>query len=146
MLERRALISGAVILAAGFSGGNVSASAREGEGSTVDTSMMDACIGLCLDTHRKCLEAARLVAAYLDRPIATTLIATLTDCAEICQTTANSMIRGSSLHTIMCDACARACRHCAEECGRLSDARFARCAESCRVCAASCETMATMPH
>ena len=41
------------------------------------------------------------------------LIAMLTACAELCQATANSMLRGSALHPVLCRACAEACDLCA---------------------------------
>lgn len=73
------------------------------------------------------------------------LIAMLNDCAELCQATANSMLRESALHRILCRACADACERCAEECGRHSeDQRIARCSATCKKCAASCRMMADM--
>src|SRR3546814_14970495 len=69
----------------------------------------------------------------------------LNDCAELCQATANSRLRESALHRILCRACADACERCAEECGRHSeDQRIARCSATCKKCAASCRLMADM--
>jgi hypothetical protein len=67
------------------------------------------------------------------------------DCAEICQTSANFMLRGSDLHGHTCRACAVVCRRCAEDCVALGedDPRMLACAEQCTRCAASCERMAS---
>ena len=71
---------------------------------------------------------------------------TMLDCAEICQTSANFMMRGSDLHVHTCAACAEVCTRCAESCARMSDdLRMAACAEMCRRCADSCHHMA-MSH
>ena len=64
------------------------------------------------------------------------------DCAEICQTSANFMLRGSDLHHLTCAACAEICDRCAADCDRMSDdPRMAACAEECRRCAESCRQM-----
>jgi hypothetical protein len=69
----------------------------------------------------------------------------LLDCAEICQTSANFMLRGSELHSRTCWACAEICERCARDCERLSDDAYMRaCAEACRRCANSCKHMAAM--
>lgn len=73
------------------------------------------------------------------------LIAMLNDCAELCQATANSMLRESPLHTILCRACADACERCAREClSHVVDERMKRCSATCKDCAASCRMMADM--
>jgi hypothetical protein len=65
------------------------------------------------------------------------------DCAEICETSANFMIRGSELHHLTCGACAEVCDRCAEDCERMGDDEtMRRCAETCRRCAESCHRMA----
>ena len=65
------------------------------------------------------------------------------DCAEICQTSANFMLRGSDLHHLTCGACAQVCERCAEDCARMGDDPvMQQCAEACRTCAESCREMA----
>jgi hypothetical protein len=64
------------------------------------------------------------------------------DCAEICQISANFMLRNSDLHVHTCAACAEVCQRCAEDCARMSDdSRMGACAEMCRRCAESCRQM-----
>ena len=94
------------------------------------------CAATCLETSRHCLELGGKHAAPQH-------ITTLQDCAEICQTSANFMLRGSRLHTETCRACAAVCRACEEECRRMGDdAQMQQCADACRTCAESCERMA----
>ncbi len=72
-------------------------------------------------------------------------ITTLLDCAEICQTSANFMLRGSELHTRTCAVCADVCQRCAEESDRMgNDVQMRACAEACRHCAESCRRMGAM--
>jgi hypothetical protein len=69
----------------------------------------------------------------------------LNDCAELCQATANSMLRESSLHTILCRACADGCERCAREClSHVVGERIKLCSATCKDCAASCRMMADM--
>jgi hypothetical protein len=67
----------------------------------------------------------------------------LLDCAEICQTAATFMARGSAFHAQTCRICADICERCAESCERIADDEEMRhCAEVCRRCAESCREMA----
>lgn len=62
------------------------------------------------------------------------------DCAELCQTAANFMARGSDHHPHICRECAEICRACADSCEALGDMQ--ECVEACRRCAESCAKMA----
>jgi len=70
----------------------------------------------------------------------------LMDCAEICNSAASFMLRGSDEHAKTCAVCAEICIHCAESCERIAgdDATMKKCAEMCRRCATSCERMAAV--
>jgi hypothetical protein len=72
----------------------------------------------------------------------------LLDCAEICHTSADFMLRGSDLHPLTCGVCAQVCERCADECERLgaTDPAMKRCAEACRRCAESCRDCAESPR
>lgn len=64
------------------------------------------------------------------------------DCAQICATSADFMLRGSDLHGRTCGVCAEACTRCAEGCERMGDDdMMRRRAEACRRCAESCGQM-----
>ena len=65
--------------------------------------------------------------------------------AEICQTSANFMLRGPELHSRTCGVCAEICERCASDGERFGDdAHMPACAEACRRCADSCKHMAAM--
>jgi hypothetical protein len=63
------------------------------------------------------------------------------DCVEICQTSANFMMRGSEQHHLTCRACSEICSLCAEDCASMDDDVMKKCAEVCRKCAKSCGEM-----
>ncbi len=65
---------------------------------------------------------------------------TMLDCAEICQTAANFMLRNSSLHTDVCRVCAAVCAECARSCEQVGD--MDECVKACQNCAESCRKMA----
>jgi hypothetical protein len=65
----------------------------------------------------------------------------MTDCIEICQTTADFMTRKSELHAAICAACADVCEACAESCDLIDDEEMRACAKACNDCAASCREM-----
>lgn len=72
-------------------------------------------------------------------------LALMLDCVEICQTSANFMLRNSALHRRTCGVCAEICDMCAMDCQRFADdAQMQACADACRRCAASCREMAMM--
>lgn len=55
------------------------------------------------------------------------------NCAEICQTSANFMLRNSLVHEAVCVACAEVCDACTESCECIGD--MDDCAQRCRRCA-----------
>jgi hypothetical protein len=105
---------------------------------------LERCIENCINCHRTCLETAAIHfrgERGKEWPEAT--IRLLIDCAEICRTSADFMIRGSPLHPHTCRACAAVCEQCALECERLGeDPHMAACVEICRRCGESCRDMA----
>jgi hypothetical protein len=105
-------------------------------------SRMQECIEECTSCHRICLETLTHCLSKGGRHADAHHIRLLTDCAEICQTSANFMLRNSELHVHTCGACAEICERCARSCEEMSDDDLmARCAEACRSCAAICREM-----
>ncbi|EQB04089.1 ferredoxin [Sphingobium baderi LL03] len=143
MIERRELLmAGAGLAVAGAMAAPAAAQHRSMEGMAMP---MSDCVDQCITSHRMCLETATNLTKQGGALATAALIAMLTDCAEICQTTANSMLRQSSFHRILCRACAETCERCAQECLRHSeDQQMARCSATCKECAASCRMMADM--
>jgi hypothetical protein len=104
---------------------------------------MERCIQECLDCHSVCLATVQHCLDVGGRHAEKQHITTLLDCAEICQTSANFMLRGSPHHTRTCAVCAEVCRACEQECRSIgADETMRACAETCRRCAESCERMA----
>lgn len=67
------------------------------------------------------------------------------NCAQLCITSADFMLRGSEYHPRVCVLCAKVCGRCAESCAQFdNDAPMQECTEKCRACAASCREMAGM--
>lgn len=100
------------------------------------------CIDECLNCHRICLETVQHCLQQGGKHAAPEHIVLLLDCAEICQTSANFMLRGSTLHKRTCAVCAEVCSRCAESCDAIGGDQLEACAEACRSCAESCERMA----
>jgi hypothetical protein len=100
------------------------------------------CIEDCLSCHAVCLDTVSYCLEQGGKHVEAEHIRTLLDCAEICQTSANFMLRDSSFHAYTCDICAEICEECAEQCEQFTnDEQMQACTESCRRCAASCQDM-----
>ena len=102
------------------------------------------CIDECVRCHEVCLSTIPYCLEQGGEHAEEAHIVLLQDCAEICRTNVDFMLRGSDEQERISVACAAICRHCADDCDRLSDDDVMRaCAEACRRCAESCERMAT---
>jgi len=109
-----------------------------------DAELMQACIRECLSCHSTCLETMSRSLQEGGQHAEPKPITTLLDCAAICQTSADFMLRGSELHAAVCATCAEICEACARECARFNHTFLQRCAEECRRCAEICREMAGM--
>ena len=107
-------------------------------------SQIQECIQNCLDCHSICLNTVSTYCIHQDgMHIEPAHVRLMLDCAEICETSANFMLRGSELHLRSCDFCAEVCDRCAKDCDRFSnDSQMKACANMCRRCAESCRQMA----
>lgn len=104
---------------------------------------MQQCIQNCLDCHSICLNTIAYCLQQGGMHSELVHIRLLTDCAQICSTSAHFMLRGSNFHARICGACAEVCQACAAECDRMGDdAQMKACANMCRRCAESCRNMA----
>lgn len=105
--------------------------------------VMNECIENCTQCHAACLEAIKYCLGQGGRHAAPEHIALLATCADICNTSARTMLRGAASHKVICGACAEICRQCAAACEAMGDdPEMRRCAEICRQCAESCAAMA----
>lgn len=97
------------------------------------------CYLMCQQTLIYCQETGGDYAA-VDR------LQILTDCASLCQMTADFLIRGSEKSAKACLFCAEVCDDCALSCASLEDSgQPDACAESCRNCAQICREFASLP-
>lgn len=103
------------------------------------------CIQECLNCHSACLDSVPYCLQQGGKHGEASHIRLLLDCAEICQTSANFMLRGSPFHGRTCATCAEICQQCADDCARMGeDVQMQTCAAACRRCADSCQMMANM--
>jgi hypothetical protein len=112
--------------------------------STPEAVTIKSCIQHCTECHGACLETVRHCLKACGEPIEPTHVRLLLDCAQICQTGADYMLRGSDLHPLTCDVCAEVCELCAAECMKHAacDEQMRVCAQACQRCAESCEQIA----
>ena len=97
------------------------------------------CVQACADCHQYCIETIVHCRQHGGAYAEAGHLRLLLDCAEICQTTTDFMLRGSDLATALCRICAEIAERCAVSCDRVGDDRQTRaCAEACRRCALLC--------
>lgn len=114
-------------------------------GMPADMMTAQACIESCWNSHVMCLQTERYCLERGGMHVAPAHLELLADCAEMCEKTANSLLRGSSRHAAICIACADLCDACAQECEAFKgDARMSTCAKTCRACAVHCRGMSKM--
>ena len=111
--------------------------------STHETSAMQECIEACTECHAICVATMTHCLQEGGKHADASHIGTLVDCAQICATSADFMLRSSPHHSATCRACAELCTACAESCEEMLDDPVMRaCAETCRRCAEHCREMA----
>ena len=118
--------------------------ADDGHDDGIDHDMLQHCIEECLNCHATCTATAQYCLSEGGPLADADHVGLLLDCAEICQTSANFMLRGSPYHPITCLACAELCRACEESCRTIAgeDEQLGLCADACAECAQHCERMA----
>lgn len=105
------------------------------------TPEMERCIQNCQDCHNICLNMAtnhclKIGGAHVEQ----NHFRLMMDCAQICQASADFMLRNSPHHTKTCAACVDVCTDCANSCENVGD--MEKCVVACRKCAESCRQMA----
>jgi hypothetical protein len=105
---------------------------------------MQQCIDNCLECHRVCEQIIPYCLEKGGVHSERAHIQLLSNCVDICRTSAHFMMWGSELHTKTCELCAEVCMMCAEDCERMDDDELMMmCAEACRQCAESCRQMSS---
>lgn len=115
-----------------------------GQGGHHADEEMTKCIQLCQDCHALCVRTIQHCLTLGGRHAAPDHMRLLLDCAEMCETTAHYLLRGSPYHERMCGLCAEMCRQCGDSCMKIAgdDQLLKQCADMCTRCADSCERMA----
>jgi len=107
---------------------------------------MQQCIQLCRDCHAMCTQTIAHSLKLGGRHAAPDHIRVLADCAQMCATTVDYMLRQSPFHGRVCQLCSEMCKECGKDCEELAvdDPMLQRCIEMCRTCARSCDRMASL--
>lgn len=99
------------------------------------------CIDACLACYQSCRQTSmNHCLESAGRHVEPDHFRLMSTCAEICRTSADFMLSSSTLHGVVCGACADVCEACAAGCDEIGD--MAECADACRRCAESCREMA----
>jgi len=102
------------------------------------------CIEACRETHRICMETVTYLPGSHPR-IAPDGIRLLFNCAEICRMSATLLRDGWPLNGRAGAICAEVCEESARYCDELGDdPRIQACADACRRCAESCHQLAVL--
>lgn len=103
---------------------------------------MQACIEACSHCHQVCLQTAMNHCIEAGgKHVAADHFRLIMNCAEICQTSANFQLSGSTFHRRVCEVCAEVCEACAVDCEKIGG--MDECVAACRACAKSCQQMAS---
>lgn len=108
---------------------------------SMNPDMQQQCIQECQNCHSVCLSMAASHCLEMGgKHVEPAHYRLMLDCAQICQTAADFMLRSSMMHAHVCRACAEVCEACARSCEEVGDMQ--RCVDACRRCAESCRKMA----
>ncbi len=106
-------------------------------GAALDQSTLVECVEACFDCAQACTSCADACIAEGDTQMLGRCIRLDLDCADVCDATGRILSRQMAFDQEMVravmEACAQACRLCAEECEKHADHM-----EHCRVCAEAC--------
>ena len=101
------------------------------------------CIDECVRCHEVCLSTIPYCLEQGGEHASEANVTLLQDCATVCRTSADFMLRGSDEYGRMCAVAAAIAQRCAEDCDQFDDEVMRACGESCRAAADVCEQMAT---
>lgn len=111
--------------------------------TTTKEELKHQCIENCIESHRVCLETVDYCLEKGGKHADAEHIRHLYDCAEICKTSADFMVRNSKKHKAVCELCADICESCVDDCEEMGeDAQMTLCADTSRRSMESCREMA----
>jgi hypothetical protein len=109
---------------------------------TPSREQVERCISECMACHVVCLRTATQPGLELGgKHTEARHFRLMLDCAQICQTTADFLLRGSAVCDIVCGTCALVCEACARSCDETGD--LEECLWAARCCAESCRSLMT---
>ena len=100
------------------------------------------CLKDSIDCYQTCTETALRCLTLGGKHAESKHLNLLIDCAKICSTNADFMLRNSTYSPQTCGITADICDECADTCDRFEDDFMKECASMCRRCAESCREMA----
>jgi hypothetical protein len=100
------------------------------------------CIQDCLDCFKTCNQTLIRCLGMGGKHSEIEHLNLIMDCARICNTNADFMLRNSTYYPQTCGLAADICDECADTCDRFEDDFMKECASVCRRCAESCREMA----
>lgn len=100
------------------------------------------CITACLECYITCNETSIYCIQTGGEHAEKDHIRLMMDCASICNTCADVMLRGSGYSEKLCSICADVCEMCSKSCEKLlNDPVMKQCFEVCHRCAKICREM-----
>ncbi|HYX86324.1 MAG TPA: four-helix bundle copper-binding protein [Gaiellales bacterium] len=99
-----------------------------------------AAIEAATDCHQACVEALSWGLQQRGEPAHLLHARLMLDCAQMCDTARDFMLRSSDFAHQAARLCADVCDRCAASCERMGEG-MATCAEACRRCAAACRAL-----
>lgn len=110
---------------------------------TIRPEKVEKCITECMDCHAVCLDLAYYSLNQGGELSEPDHIKSLMDCADLCRTSVDFMLRGSDFSAQVCELNAEVCDQCAESCYQFKeDAKMKAGGDICRRTASSCREMA----
>lgn len=107
------------------------------------TTDIERCVEACRRCHAACVQMGRHCLQKGKPHNRPDHVGALLDCADLCATTENFLLRDSALHPMVCGVCADVCARCAEECLRRSvDRQTEQLIHACFDCADACRHVA----
>lgn len=112
------------------------------QGSEVTISEVRKCIKDSIDCYQTCTETITRCLTMGGKHAELEHVNLLVDCAKMCNTNADFMIRNSPYYSQTCGMTADICDECADSCDRFDEDFMKDCANMCKRCAESCREMA----
>jgi hypothetical protein len=100
------------------------------------------CLRDSLDCYQSCNETILRCLSMGGKHAESDHINLMMDCARICNTNADFIMRNSTYYPQTCGICADICDECGDNCDRFEEDFMKECASVCRRCAESCREMA----